>query len=184
LRLVLLSVTADRSDGFHRALLSIDAVADCSARQLRAKLRSREQGRFARYASAPHGLDKPIGVGPLQFHNYLQTRTIPFDAFMSGARAGVLSGAGRADAVFASAWCSCAALAADRDAGSPLLASDESFVSTATLGTRPADGVMWGLIGDAALQGTPKSGAHDRLLFRHSRPLRVGTAVSGPRLFG
>ena len=51
-----------------------------------------EQGRFARYArGAVMALDRPIGIGPLQFHTYFpeDTHNSYLNAFMSG---GWLSG--------------------------------------------------------------------------------------------
>jgi hypothetical protein len=90
LRLVLLSVAGVVVlTGFVAALLSIDAVADLFKQ--RASLEQSydlgEQGRFARYArGAVMALDRPIGIGPLQFHTYFpeDTHNSFLNAFMSG----------------------------------------------------------------------------------------------------
>jgi hypothetical protein len=90
LRLVLLSVTGVVVlAGFIGALLSIDAVADLFKQ--RASFEQSydlgEQGRFARHAlGAIMALDKPIGIGPLQFHKYFpeDTHNSFLNAFMSG----------------------------------------------------------------------------------------------------
>ena len=90
LRLVLLSVTGVVVlAGFIGALLSIDAVADLFKQ--RASFDQSydlgEQGRFARHAlGAIMALDKPIGIGPLQFHKYFpeDTHNSFLNAFMSG----------------------------------------------------------------------------------------------------
>jgi hypothetical protein len=90
LRLVLLSVAGVVVlTGFVAALLSIDAVADLF--QQRASFEQSydlgEQGRFARYSrGAVMALDKPIGIGPLQFHTYFpeDTHNSFLNAFMSG----------------------------------------------------------------------------------------------------
>jgi hypothetical protein len=96
LRLVLLTVTgAVVLAGFVGALLSIDAVAELFKQ--RASLEQSydvgEQGRFARHAlGAVMGLDKPFGIGPLQFSTYFpeDTHNSFLNAFMSG---GWLAGA-------------------------------------------------------------------------------------------
>jgi len=81
--------------GFVGALLSIDVVAELFKQ--RASLEQSydvgEQGRFARYAlGAVFGLDKPFGIGPLQFSKYFpeDTHNSFLNAFMSG---GWLAGA-------------------------------------------------------------------------------------------
>jgi hypothetical protein len=90
LRLVLLSVTGVVVlVGFIGALLSIDAVAELFKQ--RASFEQSydlgAQGRFARHAlGAIMALDKPVGIGPLQFHNYFpeDTHNSFLNAFMSG----------------------------------------------------------------------------------------------------
>jgi hypothetical protein len=90
LRLVLLSVTGVVVlTGFIGALLSIDAVADLFKQ--RASFEQSydlgEQGRFARHTlGAIVALDKPIGIGPLQFSKYFteDTHNSFLNAFMSG----------------------------------------------------------------------------------------------------
>jgi hypothetical protein len=90
LRLVLLGVAGVVVlAGFIGGLLSIDAVADLFKQ--RASFEQSydvgEQGRFARHAlGAIMALDKPIGIGPLQFHNYFpeDTHNSFLNAFMSG----------------------------------------------------------------------------------------------------
>jgi hypothetical protein len=90
LRLVLLSVTGVVvMVGFIGALLSIDAVADLFKQRasFEQSYDMGEQGRFARHAlGAIMALDYPIGVGPLQFHNYFpeDTHNSFLNAFMSG----------------------------------------------------------------------------------------------------
>ena len=81
--------------GFIAALLSIDIVADLFKQ--RASLEQSydlgAQGRFARYAlGAILALDKPFGIGPLQFSKYFpeDTHNSFLNAFMSG---GWLAGA-------------------------------------------------------------------------------------------
>jgi hypothetical protein len=96
LRLVLLSVTGVVVlIGFVGALLSIDVVAELFKQ--RASLSQSydvgAQGRFARYAlGAVVGLEKPFGIGPLQFSKYFpeDTHNSFLNAFMSG---GWLAGA-------------------------------------------------------------------------------------------
>ena len=96
LRLVLLSVTGVVVlAGFIAALLSIDIVADLFKQ--RASFEQSydlgEQGRFARHAlGAILALDKPFGIGPLQFNKYFpeDTHNSFLNAFMSG---GWLAGA-------------------------------------------------------------------------------------------
>ena len=96
LRIVLLSVTGVVVlAGFIAALLSIDIVADLFKQ--RASLEQSydlgAQGRFARYVlGAILALDKPFGIGPLQFSKYFpeDTHNSFLNAFMSG---GWLSGA-------------------------------------------------------------------------------------------
>jgi len=75
--------------GFVGALLSIDAVAELFKQ--RASFEQSydlgAQGRFGRYAlGAIMALDKPIGIGPLQFHKYFpeDTHNSFLNAFMSG----------------------------------------------------------------------------------------------------
>ncbi len=90
LRLVLLSVTGVVVlTGFIAALLSIDIVADLFKQ--RASLEQSydlgAQGRFARYGlGAILALDKPLGIGPLQFSKYFpeDTHDSFLNAFMSG----------------------------------------------------------------------------------------------------
>ena len=90
LRLVLLSVTGVVVlVGFIGALLSIDAVADLFKQRasFEQSYDMGEQGRFARHAlGAIMALDKPIGIGPLQFHKYFpeDTHNSFLNAFMSG----------------------------------------------------------------------------------------------------
>src|SRR3954468_5117089 len=90
LRLVLLSVTGVVvMVGFIGALLSIDAVADLFKQRasFEQSYDMGEQGRFARHAlGAIMALDYPIGIGPLQFHNYFpeDTHNSFLNAFMSG----------------------------------------------------------------------------------------------------
>ena len=96
LRIVLLSLTGVVVlAGFIAALLSIDIVADLFKQ--RASLEQSydlgAQGRFARYGlGAILALDKPFGIGPLQFSKYFpeDTHNSFLNAFMSG---GWLSGA-------------------------------------------------------------------------------------------
>ena len=96
LRLVLLSVTGVVVlVGFIGALLSIDVVAELFKQ--RASFEQSydlgEQGRFARHVlGAILALDKPLGIGPLQFHKYFpeDTHNSFLNAFMSG---GWLAGA-------------------------------------------------------------------------------------------
>ena len=117
LRIVLLSVTGVVVlAAFIAALLSIDAVAELFKQ--RASLEQSydlgAQGRFARHLlGAVLALDKPLGIGPLQFSKYFpeDTHNSFLNAFMAGGwLAGVvLSGAGAADARFrACAPCSSA----------------------------------------------------------------------------
>jgi hypothetical protein len=95
-RIVLLSVSGVVvMAGFIAALLSIDIVADLFKQ--RASLEQSydlgAQGRFARYGlGAILALDKPFGIGPLQFAKYFpeDTHNSFLNAFMSG---GWLSGA-------------------------------------------------------------------------------------------
>ena len=90
LRIVLLSVGgAVAIAGFVAALLSIDAVAELFNQ--RASLEQSydlgAQGRFARYALGfILALDKPIGIGPLQFSKFFpeDTHDSFLNAFMSG----------------------------------------------------------------------------------------------------
>ena len=90
LRLVLLSVTGVVVlVGFIGALLSIDAVADLFKQRasFEQSYDMGEQGRFARHAlGAIMALDKPVGIGPLQFHKYFpeDTHNSFLNAFMSG----------------------------------------------------------------------------------------------------
>jgi len=96
LRIVLFSMAGVVMMGlFIAALLSIDIVADLF--QQRASLEQSydlgAQGRFARYwLGAVFALDKPIGIGPLQFAKFFpeDTHDSFLNAFMSG---GWLSGA-------------------------------------------------------------------------------------------
>jgi len=89
-RLVLLSVAGVVVlAGFVGALLAIDAVAELFKQ--RASFEQSydlgAQGRFGRYAlGAIMALDKPIGIGPLQFHKYFpeDTHNSFLNAFMSG----------------------------------------------------------------------------------------------------
>jgi hypothetical protein len=90
LRIVLLSLTGVVVlAGFIAALLSIDIIADLFKQ--RASLEQSydlgAQGRFARYALGfILSLDKPFGVGPLQFSKYFpeDTHNSFLNAFMSG----------------------------------------------------------------------------------------------------
>jgi hypothetical protein len=96
LRIVLLSMTGVVLMGlFIAALISIDSVRDLFLQ--RASLEQSydlgAQGRFARYGlGAILALDKPIGIGPLQFAKFFpeDTHDSFLNAFMSG---GWLSGA-------------------------------------------------------------------------------------------
>jgi hypothetical protein len=90
LRLVLLSIAgAVTVSIFIAALLSIDSVDELFKE--RASLHQDydvgAQGRFARHIlGAIFALDKPVGVGPLQFHKYFpeDTHNSFLNAFMSG----------------------------------------------------------------------------------------------------
>ena len=80
---------------FIGALLSIDLVADLLKQRLSLEQSYDvgETGRFGRYIlGALLALDKPLGIGPLQFHKYFpeDTHNSYLNAFMSG---GWLSGA-------------------------------------------------------------------------------------------
>ena len=96
LRLVLLSVTGVVVlVGFIGALLSIDAVQELFKQRasLEQSYDMGAQGRFARHVlGAILALDKPFGIGPLQFSKYFpeDTHNSFLNAFMSG---GWLAGA-------------------------------------------------------------------------------------------
>ena len=105
LRIVLLSIAGVvvLAGCSSRALLSIDIVADLFKQ--RASFEQSydlgEQGRFARYClGAMIALDKPIGIGPLQFAKYFHRRhpQLLLERLHVRRLAGrrVLSGAGRA----------------------------------------------------------------------------------------